>query len=462
MRRPLAVRRGRLGEEGGAVVVLFALLLTVLFAAVAFAVDLSRLYHERQVLQNSVDFGALAGARELPAQGSAQGATAAAQALRVTLDNAPELTPGQVSISFRCIVGDRDGNGAPDLEDVPYVCGPVSGTWAAGDWRTKRGRSSHACDPFSGDKCNTILVSTSNVVDYAFAPVIGINQGNTGSVSAASCNGSCGAARAPLDVVMVLDRTGSMTASDVVNVKNAALSILSFYDSKEQWVGVVALPYGPASNKCNVADPQNYPDGNYSDWQAMPLSKDFTASDGTLNMSSQIVQRINCLQRAGSPRINVNGVNQTNDGHTNLGDPLDAARAMLALQGRASVPDVIIFETDGQANQPHGYNPCNYLNSKANIAKAAGQTIYTIAYGLDSPPVRCTFDTGGPFANAYATKNIAAAATTSTDDVPGGCGPNENKDGDNYFCVPGSADLEPVFRQVAEASVGNARLVDDV
>jgi Mg-chelatase subunit ChlD len=461
MRRPLAVRRGRLGEESGAVVVLFALLLTVLFAAVAFAVDLSRLYHERQVLQNAVDFGALAGARDLPAQGGAQGAVAAAEALRVTLDNAPQLTPTQITISFRCIVGDRDGDGAPDLEDVPYVCGPVSGTWAAGDWRTKRGRSSHSCDPYSGDKCNTILVSTSNLVDYAFAPVIGINQGSTGAVSAASCNGSCGAARAPLDVVIVLDRTGSMTPSDIVNVKNAAVSILGFYDSSEQWVGVAALPYGLA-NKCAVNDPQNYPDSNYSDWQTIPLSRDFSNPDGTVKMSSLIVQRINCLQRAGSPRINVNGRNWTNDGHTNLGDPLDAARDMLALQGRASVPDVIIFETDGQANQPHGYNPCNYLNSKANIAKAAGQTIYTIAYGLDSPPVRCSYDTTGSFVNAYATRNIAAAATNSTDDVPGGCGPNENKDGDNYFCVPGSADLEPVFRQVAEASVGNARLVDDV
>jgi len=462
MRRPSASRRGRMSEEGGAVVVLFALLLTVLFAAVAFAVDLSRLYHERQVLQNSVDFGALAGARMLPAQGAAQGATASALALRVTLDNAPQLAPGQISIRYRCIVGDRDGDGAPDLEDVPYVCGPTTGAWAAGDWRTKRGRSSHACDPFAGDKCNTISVSTSNTVDYAFAPVIGVDQGSTGAVNAASCNGSCGAARSPLDIALVLDRTGSMTASDIVNMKNAALSILGFYDSSEQWVGLVALPYGSAANKCGVADPQNYPDSNYADWQSIPLSRDFSNADGTLNTSSQIAQRINCLQRTGSPRINVNGRNWTNDGHTNLGDPLDAARGMLALQGRASVPDVIIFETDGQANQPHGYNPCNYLNSKATIAKAAGQTIFTIAYGLDSPPVRCTYDTGGLFANAYATRNLAAAATNSTDDVPGGCGPNENKDGDNYFCVPGSADLEPVFRQVAEASVGNARLVDDV
>ncbi len=114
----------RLDGEEGVVVVIFALVLVVLFAAVAFAVDLSRLYHQRQVLQNAVDFGALAGAQELPVQGTAQASTAAAEALKVTLANAPEIAPSQVAISFRCIVGDRDGNGAPDVEDIPAVCGP--------------------------------------------------------------------------------------------------------------------------------------------------------------------------------------------------------------------------------------------------------------------------------------------------------------------------------------------------
>ena len=76
---------------------------------------------------------------------------------------------------------------------------------------------------------------------------------------------------------------------------------------------------------------------------------------------------------------------------------------MLAAQGRPTVPDVIIFETDGQANQPNTLQPCNYFNTKANAAKAAGQTIFTIAYGLDSPPVKCDFDTSGPFVGKYAT-----------------------------------------------------------
>ncbi|HEY7668362.1 MAG TPA: TadE/TadG family type IV pilus assembly protein [Actinomycetota bacterium] len=458
------VTRGprRLGDQRGAVAVLFALTLIVIFAAVAFVIDISRLYHARQVLQNAVDLGALAGAAELPAADAAAGTAAETIARRVAIANAPQLaSTATLTVTFRCIVGDRDQNSVPDPGEVPFVCGPSAGTWAANTWTYKGARASHVCNPFAGDKCNTIRLQTSESVDYFFAPVIGINNGNTGSVSASSCKGACGAPAIPLDIVMVLDRTGSMTAADITNMKNAANSILGFYDSSQQWMGLVALPYGQSGNKCVVNNPQNYPDSNYQDWQVVPLSNNYTRADGTVNTASQLYQGINCLQRAGSPTVNVNGRNQTSAGHTNLGDPLDAARDMLRLQGRADVPDIIIFETDGQANQPNGLQPCNYLNSKANIAKAAGQTIFTIAFGLDNPPVRCTFDTSGTFRNAYATLNIAAAATDSTDDLPGGCGSNENRDGDHYFCVPAASDMEPVFRQVAAATIETSHLVDD-
>jgi hypothetical protein len=133
---------------------------------------------------------------------------------------------------------------------------------------------------------------------------------------------------------------------------------------------------------------------------------------------------------------------------------------MLATQGRDDVPDVIIFMTDGQANQPSSMQPCGYFNNKATIAKNEGQTIFTIAYGLDVNCRDAPHDVG--FSNAYATTNLAAAATQlSTDDVPGGCGPNENKDGDWYFCTPGTSDLEPVFRQVAAAAIETAHLITD-
>jgi Flp pilus assembly protein TadG len=449
----------RAGEQSGAVVVLFALVLVVLFGAVAFAIDLSRLFHERQVLQNAVDFGALAGAQELPAQGGTAGAIAEAEARKVTLDNAPWLDPATINVTFKCVVGDRDGDGQADLADIPYICGPASGTWTT-DWKVKQGRAQHLCDPYSGDKCNTVVVRTSNVVDYIFAPVIGIKQGNTGSVSAASCRGACGAEPSPLDVVMVIDRTGSMSAADLANAKNAALSVLDFYDSSQQHVGVVALPYGRPGDPCRVNDPQLYPQGAASFWQVSPLSSDYDNADGTLNMSSSIVTNINCLRLSPSIVVRVNGVVRTGAGHTNLGDPLDAAREMLLNQGRSTVPDIIIFMTDGEANQPDTMLPCNYLNTKASIAKAEEQTIFTIGYGIAG--ARCNRDTSGFFMGKFATTNLALAATDSIDNAPGTCPAAENSDGDHYFCESGSSDLEPVFRQVAAEAIGHSRLVEDL
>ena len=52
--------------ERGASMVIFALLVPVLFAGVAMAVDLGRLLYEREHLSNALDAAALAGVQSLP------------------------------------------------------------------------------------------------------------------------------------------------------------------------------------------------------------------------------------------------------------------------------------------------------------------------------------------------------------------------------------------------------------
>jgi hypothetical protein len=481
MRRPSSEGSGvgeRLKEERGAVAVLAALTIVILLAAVAFVVDISRLYHERQVLQNAVDFGALAGAAKLPVQGTAAANVASQLARTVATANAPQVATAGLSITYSCVVGDRDNNGQPDPGEVPFVCGPT-GSWTSG-WTAKGNRVVHVCAPASGDKCNTIVLATSNTIPYYFAPVIGINTGSTGTVSAASCKGACGAASSPIDVVMVLDRTGSMEVADVANVRNAALSVLDFYEDSVQWVGMVSLPYGnPVStDKCKAygdhrpkppnpsASPtfQLYPDSVYTHWQAAQLSQNYKNVNGTLNATDPLVVAINCLTRADDwVWSKSNGLPNNGSGnHTNLGDPLDAARAMLAAQGRPTAPDVIIFMTDGQANQPSTLQPCKYFNDKANIAKNSTppQTIFTIGYGIDGSNV-CP-DSIPPFnGGKLGSYNLATAATQpTTDNWPGTCNALENKDNDHYFCAPATADLEPVFRQVAAAAIETAHLID--
>ena len=464
----------RFKDEHGAIAVLAALTIVILFAAVAFVIDISRLYHERQVLQNAVDFGSLAGAQDLPVQGAPAAAIANADAIKVATANAPQVTAANLTITYQCIVGDQDGDGVPDVGAVPFVCGPT-GTWSSGWVKKGATRLVHDCNPFAGDKCNTIKLQTSSTIPYYFAPVIGINNGSTGAVNAASCKGSCGAAAAPIDVVMVLDRTGSMSDADVANVRNAALSVLDFYDASDQWIGMVSLPYGKGSpgslgstGKCQAygdrrtSPPtyQVYPTVTGSNlwWATNGLSQDYKNAAGVINPASNLVQEINCLVRAPDWVYATSQGGSPSGNHTNLGDSLDAARAMLAATGRPTVDDVIIFMTDGQANQPSSMLPCKYFNDKATIAKAANQEIFTIGYGIDT--TKCS-DSSGFFVNKTGTTNLAMAASPTTDDdFPGGCGLNENKDGDHYFCAPATADLEPVFRLVAEAAIGGAHLVD--
>jgi len=466
--------RRQVSAEEGVVAVLTALLMVVLLTSVAFTIDLGRLRHEKQTLQNAVDLSSLAGAGLLPVRTPAEALAATTLAQNIALANAPELAtapPGSLQISYKCVVSNPSGDPRTST-DLGSACGPATpGSWdSLATWTLKTSRASHVCDPNAGDMCNTIVVRASNIVPYYFAPVIGINQGSTGVVQGAACTGTCGNPAAPLDVVMVLDRTTSMTSADVQNLKDGAMTVLDAYDASEQWIGFVSLPYGQPNNKCAVNRTQNYPTNGQNPattWEGAPIQGgyDLPTPGGPHDPNSPLARAINCMLSGDTNPVNVAGMNplnQANRGQTDLGDPLDAAQYMLAHEGRAGVPKVVIFETDGQANQPWLINqgPCNYLNQQAAQAKASGITIYTIAYGLDNPPVKCT-DPSGPFVNKYATTNLAMAATNSTDDLPGGCAATENNPTeDDYFCTPGSSDLDPVFRSVAQISLKKARLLD--
>jgi hypothetical protein len=414
-------------------------------------VDIAQLYRRRSQLQNALDFGALAGSGGLPAQGATAGNAAKATALQVVLDNMPGLPASKVSVTFRCIVTDTDRNGIPDDGQVPYVCGPATGTWTTG-WTQRGTRVIHVCDPAAGDKCNAIVTTANDTVDYTFAPILGFDDGGTGTVSAAGCTAGCGAGTGPLDIVLVFDRTGSMSDADMTNAKSAALAMLGVYDSSQHKVGLSVLPYGQTSNPCDAATSQVYPKTDRT-WEAVPMTFGYLNSDRSLNTSNALVQTINGLNKAPSSVT-------TNLGrsHTDLGDPLDAAQQMLENEGRSTVRDIIILFTDGEANQPNNANPCSYAVNKATNIKNKDTEIYTIAYNVAN--AKCTSDTGGSYKNVYATTFLADVATSSTDDQPGGCAATENTDRDHYFCRPGNADLAPVFRTVGTAAMRTSSLVD--
>jgi Flp pilus assembly protein TadG len=473
--------RARLHGQEGVVAILTAILMVVLLASVAFAIDVARIRHARQVAQASVDLGSLAGADLLPVQGAAAAATAKQAALNVALANDPQLNASQLQVTFTCVVSDPEGDGGADSPDIDISCGPaIPGSWTTG-WTSKQGKAFHVCNPDAGDTCNAIVLTAADSVNFYFAPVIGINQGSTGAVSSVACRGFCGQAATPLDVMMVIDRTTSMSAADLQQAKGAADSVLQIYNPRVQHVGLTVLPYGG----CNAVNQTNPNTG--SAWNMVPLNSNYRNTNGTLNPASALVQAIGCLNRATGVSSTPNparacstsrpmpAANNLCGGQTNLGDPMLAAANYLRASGRSGVPHVIIFMTDGEANQPMNSQPCQYAYNKGQQAEALGTTIYTIGFGVAYSAPRdglCYNDyasnyTNGPAGRgAYATTVLAAMASVSdagippTDNLPGGCASDENSDGDNYFCLPKTEDLTAVFQQVAVSSLQHSRLLN--
>ncbi|MEX0800454.1 MAG: vWA domain-containing protein [Dehalococcoidia bacterium] len=287
----------RRGQKGQALV-LGVLAMVVLFGFTALAVDVGFFLRHRALVQQAVDAAALAAAQELP-----DDATAAEQMAR---DYAQKngVDPSTIQVSFRC-----------------------TSTFTI------------ACDPAT-DKWDTIQVSGQLDVPFFFAPVLAVS-GASGNCflstcpvvnSAAGCKGLCGGdPTVPVDVVLVLDRTGSMSDGDMDNAKNAGNTLLDTFNAQYHRVGLAVL--GAGVSEANPCD-----DGLPGVWLPDHLVDDYQYSDGSLNFGSKIVSDIDCLD-------------QSSQG-TNLGDPMAAAIAELQANGRADTKWGIVLLTDGAANEP--------------------------------------------------------------------------------------------------------------
>jgi hypothetical protein len=369
MRRRL---HSRLVLEDGVVTIIVAFMMVVLLGVTALVIDLGRTRHAKQQVQDAVDFGSLAAASYLPVNGTVDPVTgkldadlAKAMAEKITTGSTVGLSSGAVTTTFSCVlllpqnalVGPR-----PDLgNDLASACGPARN----GDWDSAAGwvvsppqtgappptpkRMTHACNPYAGDLCNAVKVQTAQSIDYLFAPSIGIKTGSTGPVQAVTCFGACKRRGNPLDVAVVIDRTGSMSDQDVANVKAGAIELLKVYNTIDHRVSLLALPYPQSIDKCGVADPQIYPDPSIATWRAVPLSSDYKTAAGAIDPASALVATINCLKRATNPTIRVGSpvTKSPSQSHTNLGDPMAAAGDLLRqdMNARANVPDVVIFKT---------------------------------------------------------------------------------------------------------------------
>ena len=137
----------------------------------------------------------------------------------------------------------------------------------------------------------------------------------------------------------------------------------------------------------------------------------------------------------------------------------------LLANGRSDAENVIIFMTDGEANEPFGDNAqnCSYAQQRADAAKSAGIIMVTIAYRLQN--VNC-----GPTPATTRLANMASSSPggPSLDDSGGqgngGCNnqtevDGENSDGDFFFCTPNPDDLSPILQAPVQVASEGIRLI---
>lgn len=440
-------------SQQGQILVLSALIVAVVLGMGALAIDVGFYLHERQAVQNAVDAGALAGASLLPNDGVG----AASAAMQYTLANDAHLTSANVSISFRCLVSNVS-------TDVPAECDPKADAL----WTTSStGLQVSPCVPASGDMCNVIVVSAVSTQKYFLAPAIGIKSGSTGTLTSAACQGACGGPPStPVDVVLVMDRTGSMSSGDLANARAAATAMFQTWNAKLQWVALGLLGPSQTTSACSgspsvfavAGSKSQYDTTTTAKWVPVGLTgvgatgagqinEDYLNSNGTLNTSSQIIKALNCFNTSGTG--------------TNLATPMRMATQFLQAYGRPGVRKGIIFETDGNPNYNgagSGSSDPNYTcaqaAAEASSAKALGIEIYTIGFGLAGRDV-CP-DTSGAYRGVPATTVLADMATNSVDH---GCGAQANPPGTHAFCLPKTQQLTNIFKAVAGSIAAGSRLI---
>lgn len=475
-----AVRRCSLKDEGGQVLVITAVVASMLIVCVGLVVDVGHAMLVQRQLQAGVDAAALAGVQHLPDKAQAEAvavqysATPGSKNAVNTVDNAT------TTAEAKCLQG------------VP------------------------GCNRRDGG-VNGIVVHTKSDVPTWFGRIIGLTK-MTVSATATACS-PCSVK--PLDVMVVLDRTGSMcqiqgsndpACTDLNRAKVGVQTFLTFMDPTIDKVGLALFP--PALDQSWVADCPYTPwrgtsnpnapplpslDGKYYGYDAyypwwIPfqnrtpsryvvaslegadgfpgddyLVQDLVTGEWNLNSQSAVVQRLGCARGAGS---------------TSYALSIEEAQEELNRNGRGGVQDVIVFLSDGAANtspmnlptghwtnNPTNFNrPCGTGVQSADRSKQAGTILYTIGYDLGTsggstercqrPDSNGHQDTSSPVAESCGTWGCNAADALRAMASPSD--PTNPNSPPNYYFTPDGTTLNQIFTQIAmDLSGSRGRLIDN-
>jgi len=397
------MQRRQHGQSGQVLPMMIAFLGVMLLMA-GFVIDVGQAYRVRIALQASTDAAALAGASKLPDSNAAKSSAQSYSGEGGAKNAITKVGPVSASISTSCT-------------NVYPGCRPD----------------------------NTVFVQQTAKVNTSFLGLIGIKSISVTTKSSA-CS-PCGAR--PLDVVILLDRTGSMctfsdgdvdpACTDLNNAKDGIRTFLGLMDPAANRVALGLFP--PATSvgtRCSTPSSSNY-NSTTAPYVVVPFSTDYRSGSG-LNSGSNLVQSVNCIRANGS---------------TSYATGIEKANEYLQANARPQAQKVIVMMSDGAANtgptyypttSPYRRQPCRQGITSATAVKAQDVIIYSIGYDLDATGANiCQSYTGADESPAitaqYALQQIAS---------PG-----------NFYNHPSASDLSAVFSAVAyDINAGSARLID--
>jgi hypothetical protein len=350
--------RNRLRPERGAYLVWLALSLTAFIGLAGLAIDVGAAYNAKRKLQNAEDSAALAGAQVMPcldAMAPPTGTTCA--------------TTAQAIARYYLSQNGFDPKGFT----FDYGCAPMGVADKA------------SCAPyFDYFQVNTTTVISPNTFAKAFGALTGNNfNAFTPSAASGACD-PCTLQHVPYDVVIVQDRTGSMSSvatggdGGLAAAQSAIPEFLKQLNPTYDQVALFTFPPVANGGTACQSPQQNQNFYNYdsvlSPYMAVPFSTDYQNANGTINANSALVKTEACFQAGGN---------------TAYATAVDQAQAYLTKSGRANAKKLIVFFTDGAANiGPHYYaagsgyrtTPCAQGVAEAQAAAAAGTIIFTIGY----------------------------------------------------------------------------------
>ena len=471
--------RRLVSDESGQVLLLTGALMAIFLVVVALVVDIGHTRLVQRQLQAGVDAAALAGAQDLP-DGTVARTTAEQYSPTPGSKNAVNTVDNATTSALvRCI---------------PSI--PGCNTRYA--------------------TANAITVTSTSTVPTFFARIIGISS-LTVTAKATACF-PCSVR--PLDIMLILDRTGSMCAGtpgddpnsnpqrcgDLAAALEGVSRFVSLMDPKLDRVGLAVTPpaTGPQAGQGDSPDDacaKPTSGNNYYGFDAWAPWWDTHGSTGyrsqdrafyvvsslsdddvdnnpaddyvikdangnwDLNPSSDLVSKLACTKAAGSTSYVV---------------AIDEAVRELAQHGRSDVQDVIVFFTDGGANTTHDngthwsgnspwFNrPCGSGVQAANNAKQISDSqgrhtaIYTIGYDLEnqsSASQRCQ----RPESNGHQDTSGGTPESSQTwGNTPQQALTAMASVPENFYYTANPDDLALLFARVAGDVLTNAaRLVDN-